>query len=403
LKGEEQTKEEMMKHLLKCHEMVKDDIVRGQNCYLYDSHNRKYVDLESGVWCTALGHNHPRIRQALTTQLDQIMHLNYRYTNILAESAAIAVLDTLGLPDGKCIFLSSGSEAVEFGVQITKQVTGKPFCLALSGSYLAAYGTAGSKQAKEKILFDWKACMTCNAEMSCEGMCQKLRDIPFDQIGGFIFEPGNTSGTVRFPPQKLIDALVRQIKHHRGLLVVDEVTTGVGRTGRWYGFEHYGLQPDVIALGKGLGNGYPVSTVVMKREVAETLEQQAFRYGQSHHNDPLGCVVAQEVITVMKEESLVDRSARLGAYFLGELEKIGKRHPIVKEVRGRGLMIAVEFEQHHVTCPVTAVYQELLHRGFLVGYKPHLHTMQVYPALTIEQQDIENFVENLNDVLGSLN
>lgn len=141
----------------------------------------------------------------------------------------------------------------------------------------------------------------------------------------------------------------------------------------------------------------------MKREIAGALEQQAFRYAQSHHNDPLGCVVAKEVMAVMKEEALVERSARLGTYFLRELETIGKRHPIVKAIRGRGLMIALELEQHHATCSVTSAYQELFHRGFLVGYKPHFHIIQFYPALTIEQQDIVNLVRNLDEVLGSLN
>ena len=126
-----------MDHILKCHEMVKADIVRGRDCYLYDTNDRKYVDFESGVWCTVLGHNHPRINETIRKQISRVMHLHYRYTSHLAEDASVNLLESIGFADGKCIFLSSGSEAVEFGVQIARMLAGKKLLLTLSDSYLA--------------------------------------------------------------------------------------------------------------------------------------------------------------------------------------------------------------------------------------------------------------------------
>ncbi len=390
-----------MDHILKCHEIVKEDFVRGDNCYLYDSSGNKYIDLEAGIWCTVLGHNHPRINKTITEQLDKVIHLNYRYTNLLAEEAAIALLDTLSLPDGKCIFLSSGSEAVEFAVKVAKLMTGKSLFLTLSDSYLSAYGAAGTKLPNTCIRFDWQHCRNCKNTNSCES-CTKLCDILFENIGAFVFEPGSSSGAVRFPPQKLIDTIVKKTKDNNGLLVIDEVTTGLGRTGKWYGFEHYGLAPDVIAIGKGLGNGYPVSAVVIKSNIADELERSNYHYIQSHQNDPLGSSIAQEVIRVIKQEALIERSASLGEHFLSQLHQMKDRHKAIKEIRGRGLMIGIEFTGSRAKPLTRSVYRMMLDRGFLLGYNPNMHVIRFYPALTIGKQAIEDFVEQLEHVLKEL-
>jgi acetylornithine/N-succinyldiaminopimelate aminotransferase len=318
-------------HVLRCsgYELVKTDIVRAQGCYLYDADGKRYVDFEAGVWCAALGHNHRRVNQTTSAQIEQLTHIGYRYTNAVVERAAEVVLDTLALAEGKCVFLSSGSEAVEFGVQIARRITGQPLLLTLSDSYLAAFGSAGKKNASEWYCFDWSVCAACPHTDECDPQCSRLSEIPWQRIGGLVFEPGNSSGLVRLPPRQVVQALVSLVQQQRGLLVVDEVTTGMGRTGTWYGFEHYALQPDIIALGKCLGNGYPVSAVAMSRDVAASLEKSAFHYAQSHQNDPLACAIAREVITIMREQGLVERSARVGARFLRELELLGARHAIV--------------------------------------------------------------------------
>jgi acetylornithine aminotransferase len=390
-----------MNHILRCYEIVKTDIVRGQDCTLYDAHDKRYIDFEAGVWCTALGYNYPRVNQTIRTQIEQIVHLHYRYTNALAEEAAVEVLDTLALPDGKCTFLSSGSEAVELGVQIARRITGQPLLLTLSDSYLAAYGSAGRKSPEEWHCFDWSVCAACPHADECEPQCSHLREIPFERIGGLVFEPGNAHGLVRLPPKRLVQTLASMVRQRDGLVVVDEVTTGLGRTGAWYGFQHYALHPDIIAAGKALGNGYPVSAVVMTRDVADRLESGGFRYVQSHQNDPLGCAIAKEVITVLREDGLVERSSRVGAHFLRELERLSERHGIVKEVRGRGLMIGMELEGNHERFSVTSVYRGLLERGFLVGYNPAASFLRFYPPLTIGEEDIAGLLENLDHILSA--
>ncbi len=226
-----------------------------------------------------------------------------------------------------------------------------------------------------------------------------MKEIPFERIGAMVFGGGNAYGLVKLPPLQLIQMLVSQVKQRRGLYVANEITTGMGRTGAWHGYQHYAPQPDIVALGKGLGNGYPVSAIAMRPDVAERLENDAFRYVQSHQNDPLGSAIAKQVIAVMREEELVERSRRVGALFLDELKQLAKRHAMIKEARGRGLMIVVEFENGGERWSVTSLYHKLLERGFVVGVSPAAHVMRFYPALVIGENDIAQLVENLDQIL----
>lgn len=381
-----------MHHILKCHEIVKTDFVRGENCYLYDSRGKRYVDLESGIWCTALGHSHPRINQVISTQSEKLIHLGTRYPNDLAEEAAIEILDIVGISNGKCVFLSSGSEAVEFGVKIARQITEKPLLLTFSNSYLAAYGSAGRKSANEWWLFDWSAGIPIE-----RGDC--LEGVPFESIGAFVFEPGGSgSGFVRFPPKRLVRNITQCVKQEGGLLVANEITTGMGRTGKWFGFQHYDIQPDIVAIGKGLGNGYPVSAVAVGHDIAARLENSGFRYVQSHQNDPLGCSVAKEVIAVLREKDLIARGNAVGAFFLKGLERLEEKRGVVREARGRGLLLGLELYPNE-RISVTMAYHALLERGFLVGYYPAGNVLRFDPSLTVDQEDIARFLECMDSIL----
>ncbi len=207
---------------------------------MYDDQDRKYIDFEAGVWCTALGHSHPRINLAMSSQIEKIMHLGYQYKSPIVEEAAARVLETVQISEGKCIFLSSGSEAVEFGVQSIRRLAQQQLLLSLSGSYLAAYGSAGRRSLEEWYFFDWGRCEGCELD-ECSSDCCCFKEVPFERIGGLVFEPGNTSGQVKLPPKKLVKRLESTVRQHHGLIMANEITTGFGRTGAWFGYEHYEL------------------------------------------------------------------------------------------------------------------------------------------------------------------
>lgn len=381
-----------MQHILKCHDIVKTDFVRGENCYLYDRSGRRYVDFESGIWSAVLGHGHPRVVRAMEAQIKRVIHLGTRYPSDLAEEAAVDILALTGLDGGKCVLLSSGSEAVEFGAQAIRRVSKRQTLLAFSNSYLAAYGSAGEKDSGGWQLLDPTVPETDSRAV--------LEQIPFEKIGGFVFEPGGSgSGFVKFPPAQLVRDVARRVKEAGGLVMANEVTAGMGRTGKWFGFQHYDMQPDIVALGKGLGNGYPVSAVAMRRDVAERLEESGLRYAQSHQNDPLGCAVAKEVIAVLREENWIERGNATGAFFLGALNQLKEQYAIIKEARGRGMLLALELYPHG-NFSVTEAYHALLETGFLVGYYPAGNILRFDPSLTIEAENVDRLCESLNRTLA---
>lgn len=383
-----------MEHILRCYGDIYDvSVVKGEGCYLYDSEGNKYVDFEAGVWSAALGHGHPRINEALHKQVDQIMHLGYRYQNPIVEEAARMLLEAVNFDSGKCIFLSSGSEAVEFAVQITRRITKRPLLLTLSGAYLGAFGSAGKRDAEEWHVFDWSKCHTCSTT-GCRPDCKLMADLPFDRIGGFVMEAG--SSWVRMPPKHLIQTLESRVKEEGGLIVANEITTGLGRTGSWFGYEHYCLQPDIVAVGKHLGNGYPVSAVVMKEHSGLYLEGDSFRYAQSHQNDALGCSVVTTVVRTLREGGLVQRSKEVGQIFKEKLIELQHQHKCIKEVRGLGLMLAIEL-QH---CELSAIHRELFSKGYLVGISPLANLLRFFPPLTICMDDIDGLISSLAEGLG---
>lgn len=388
-----------MLNILKCCGYTEQEvnIIRGQGDCLYDDKGRKYIDFEAGVWSTALGHSHPQVNAAIKGQLDSIMHLGYQYRSPIVEEAAAGVLETVRISEGKCTFLGSGSEAVEFGVQGIRRLVQKPMLLSLAGAYLAAYGSAGRRSPEEWHFFDWGKCRSCEYD-ECSPDCSLFREIPFERIGGFVFEPGNSSGQVKLPPRKLVKAIEAKIRQQQGIVMANEVTTGFGRTGKWFGYEHYELQPDIIAMGKSMGNGYPVSAVAMKAEVSEGLENRGFKYAQSHQNDALGCAVAMEVIKVIKNEKLIDRSADVGDIFKKRLERLAAHHSCIREVRGRGLMLAVEFGADK-DFSLESVHDMLFEGGFLTGYNTAGNLLRFYPALIIRESSIEDMLERLDEIL----
>ena len=389
-----------MTHALRCTGYTCTDaqIVRASGCTLFTADSREIIDMESGVWAVGLGHNHPRINAVLREQLDRISHIGYRVSAAVQDEAAKALLESAGLIDGRCVFLSSGSEAVEFGAQAARRVTGKQQLLALANTFLGSYGSVGRRDADEWHVFDWTPCVDCPSDQSCSDSCSQLREIPFDRLGGFVFEAG--SALIRFPPAKLVAGLRDLVRDHGGLIVANEITTGMGRTGRLFGFEHFDLDPDVIAVGKGLGNGYPVSAVLLRDSMAEGLLSSGFRYAQSHQNDPIGCAVALEVLRTLRDEGLIERSAVIGAQFLRGLEGLARSHPQILEARGYGLLTAFALVDDGPDFSRSLLVDRLFERGFLVGYKLDPSFVRCFPPLTIAEETLARFVQALNEILS---
>jgi acetylornithine/N-succinyldiaminopimelate aminotransferase len=204
------------------HQLKFGNITGSDNCFLYDEDGNRRVDLESGVWCTSVGHNNRRVNQVITNQIGRITHTGFCYGHPAIDETALKVLEICGLKGGKCEFLCSGSEAVELGMRIARTISVKPLALTFADSYFGAYGDAASKYKSGWHIYDRLNCGCSSSPEGCTGECEEFQKIPFSQIGIFLFEPGSSMGLVRFASEKLIRKITNRIRTDGGIVMAIE-------------------------------------------------------------------------------------------------------------------------------------------------------------------------------------
>ncbi len=359
-------------------------VIKSKGCYQYDSEGRKYIDFESGVWCANLGHSHERVTGIMAQQIEESIHHGYKFKNQHAEQLSVKLQQLTGLDGGASVFLSSGSEAVELAIRLSRHLAGKHKILKIGNSYLSAYGVGKASKDNKDVI-----------EIPMDDM-EAIDTINFDDIAAFVMEVGGCSiDMVRVPRQPFIHKIMEACHQHDILVIAEEVTTGMGRMGKWFGFQHYDIKPHMVVTGKALGNGYPVSAVTIDAQTLEAFKRTPFIYAQSHQNDPLGCAVALEVIKVMEDDNLVEACKNMGNYFKKQLDHLKAKHTTkIKEVRGKGLMLAIELTSN---VDGESISSNLFQCGFIVGFKAN--TLRFLPPLVITTKDIDQFIGTLDKLL----
>lgn len=374
-------------------------IVKGDGCYVYDDAGNAYLDFEAGVWCLALGHNPPGIAAAIQEQAAQISHVGYKYNHSVTETAAEKLVKISGIPGGKCVFLSSGSEAVEYGIQVAKTLRPGKRCVSLSGQYLSAYGGGAQVQKTAGDCLPWED----SQEKSTEDWCRELSaHTDFREVGLLLFEAGNSSGLVKLPPASLVRALKILTAEYNILILADEVTCGIGRCGKWFGYMNYHMIPHMAAVGKGLGNGYPVSAVVLSDKTASEALESGFHYAQSHQNDPLGCRIALEVIRNIEDNRLLEQAVVLGNYLREQYGRIKERFPAIEEVKGIGLLNSIRFSGRIQPKMLEALDKQLFETGYIVGMKPFERTLRTYLPFIADKTMIDSYISALEKCMTDL-
>jgi acetylornithine aminotransferase len=357
---------------------------RSAGCYQYDTDGKEYIDFEAGVWCANLGHSHHRIVSVINQQAPISIHHGYRFGNVNSEKLAVQLQRLMGFNDGASVFLSSGSEAVNLSITMAQRLTGKKKILKISNSYLSAFGTGQITPDNEAIV---------NIPFNdLAGIDQ----IDFREIAAFVLETGGASvEMVRFPDESFVKKMIDEALQHGLFIIADEVTTGFGRLGKWFGFQYYDIMPDMVVTGKALGNGYPVSAVTVNANVLHQLKNNPFVYAQSHQNDPLGCAIGLEVIKVFEEEQILENCNHMGNYFRQQLEDLCNANTDkIKECRAKGLMLALEFQE---TFDAKCIDEALFESGFVFSFKQN--TLRFLPPLTITQYEIDKLIERLKELI----
>ena len=265
-----------MEHIYNCtgHKLKIPDIVDSQGIYIFDSNGNRYMDLESGTWSTSLGHNNKTINSVINKQINILMHTGFCYSAEILEESAKSVLDITKFENGKCVFLCSGSEAIEVSRQIARHLTDKRTSMTLHDSYLGAYASV-TNRSKDWYVFNWEQCQTCRNKMDCDPSCEELRKIPED-ISDFVFEPGSSSGFVRFPPKSMIQNIVRIVRNNKGK-INDLISKAKEKGMKFLTLLNSLIDNKTVLAVRGRGLMFAVD--IINKEVAETIHSALIEHG----------------------------------------------------------------------------------------------------------------------------
>ena len=312
----------------------------GQGEHLWDLEGERYTDYVAGIAVNCLGHAHPELVRAISEQASRIIHVSNLYQIKEQADLGEAMASIVPSPLGRSLFCNSGAEANEAALKLAVKHTGRGKVVACRNSFHGRTSATLSVTGQEKYQKGFEPLLSKNVDFVTFNSIEELKNKVDGNTAAVILEPVQGEGGV-IPADREYFRAVRDLCTDSGaLMIVDEVQTGMGRTGKWFGFQHFGVVPDIISLAKALGGGVPIGAIVTTPDIAKTFTPGT--HGTTFGGNPLACAAANAVIRTMKRDKLVERAADLGERWRSELRKISSNHPEVIDVRGLGLMIGVE-------------------------------------------------------------
>ena len=394
--------------------------VRGEGAYLWDAEGNRYLDLLAGYSVFNMGRNHPKVRQVMHEMLD-LNRPNLVKMDCPLLAGLLAEELVKRMPPGldAVFFANSGADAVDTALKFARAATGRPRVLYLDHAFhgltlgtLSANGGEVFRKGFEPLLpgFDM-------VEMNdLEGLERELRK---KDVAAFIVEPIQGKG-VYIPDDDYLPEAQRLCRKYGTLFICDEVQTGLGRTGRFLACEHWGLEPDVVTIAKSLSGGYvPVSAVIMRREIHKAVFgplDRAQVHSTTFGQNEMAMAAGLAALHVLDEERLVERSATVGAMLLERLAALKERHKMIADVRGKGLMIGIEFQPPRsmrlraawtaVEAAQKGLFAQLVvmalmrdHRILVQVGGPGVNIIKLLPPLIIGEEEVEMIVSAFDDVM----
>ncbi|MGD2178797.1 MAG: aspartate aminotransferase family protein [Anaerolineae bacterium] len=388
---------------------------RAKGVYVYDRDGKPHLDFLAGFGACNAGHNHPRIVAAARQQMEKMVHAP---VGVMASEPLLRLAHKLGeVAPGRAdmfFFGNSGSEAVDGALKLARYVTGRPGFIAFTGSFhgrtMGGTAVTASKAKYRRghgphlpeiyfARFPYPYRSTAPDDEACAK--EALRDIERlfkyvvcpEAVAAFIVEPIQGEGGYVFPPRSWLEGLRELSDGHDILLIFDEVQSGFGRTGEWFAADLYDVQPDIVCLAKGMANGFRLGALAAPGEIMG--QWGAASHGTTYGGNPVACAAALATLDVIREEGLLENAREQGSYTLDELHNLQDQSPIVGDVRGAGLMIAVEFIEPGTgkepnTRAVRRVLDRCLEDGLLMYPCGHwTQTIRLIPPLTITREQVD--------------
>jgi len=373
--------------------------VEGQGMRLWDAEGKEYLDFVAGIAVDVLGHCHPHHVRAIQQQATKLIHVSNLYQIPQQAELGRVLLGVMGIPDGKVFFCNSGAEAAEGAIKLARKAARAVRGREAYEIIVADHGFHG------RTMGALSATMVPRYHEGFGPLVPGFVSVPPNDLGAVeraitprtaavFMEPIQGEGGINPTDDDYLRGL-RRVCDERGLwLILDEVQTGFGRTGRWFAYQHAGITPDIVTLAKGMGGGVPIGAFVARAQLAEVF--QPGTHGSTFAGGPLICAAALAVLRTIQEEDLVDRAAEMGAYLLEKLHDLANAHPVITEIRGRGLMVAIE-----LSVPSEPVVAACLARGLLVN-NVQPKAVRLVPPLIVERGDIDEAIRILGTALSAV-
>jgi len=367
--------------------------MRGEGCYIYDQDGKQYLDCLGSYGCFSLGHRHPVVVAAVKDQLDNLALSGKAFFSKQGADLAAKLAEITPAGLDYVFYCNSGAEAVEAALKFAKGATGKSKIVSTVNSFHGKTLGALSTTGKEKYRKPFEPLLPGVVFVPFGDAEAAAREIDSD-TACMIVEPIQGEGGIIIPPPGYLKALREACDRTGALLIIDEVQTLLGRTGKWFGSDHDGVSGDLMPMAKALGGGVmPIGAVMGTADIWEKIYgNNPLSHTSTFGGNPLACSAALATIKVMEDEGLVERSAKMGEIMKQGLAGVAAKHSdLVKEVRGKGLMIGVEFQMDEVGELVVA---QMLKRGMCAAYTlNNPRVLRFEPPLIIDENQIAFAVE----------
>jgi acetylornithine/N-succinyldiaminopimelate aminotransferase len=361
--------------------------VSAQGCYIIDINGNAYLDLYGGHAVISIGHSHPTYIQRIKGQLDRIGFYSNSVMNPLQTQLASKLGQVSGMEDYNLFLCNSGAEANENALKLASFATGKGRVLAFSNAFhgrtSAAVGVTDNENIRAAVNRGHDVSfLQLNDSESVE------KELAKGDVCAVIIEGIQGIGGVRIPEVSFLQDLEKLCRKYQCKLILDEIQSGYGRSGRFFAFQQANIKPDIVTIAKGMANGFPMGGVLISPDIKATYGMLGATFGGNY----LACAAALAVLEVLESEDLINNASATGGYLLSSLKKVNG----IKEVRGNGLMIGLEFEQK-----VDTLRKRLLFEKYIFTGVSSTNIIRLLPPLILSQEQAADFVEALDNLLSS--
>ena len=396
---------------------------RALGSEIWDTDGRRYIDFVGGIGVMNVGHNHPRVMAAVREQLDRVTHTAFQVVMYESYLKLAQRLSELAPGDGpkKAIFFSTGAEAVENAVKIARAHTGRPAVISFRGSFhgrtLLALSLTGSVQPYKQNFgpyatevyqtpfpYEYRGWSSAAALAVLDDLFAS--EVPADRVAAIIVEPVLGEGGFVPAPREFLQGLRAVTEKHGIVLIVDEIQTGFGRTGKFFAIEHSGVEPDLMTVAKSLAAGFPLSGVVGKAEIMDAPAPGGL--GGTYAGNPIACAAGLAVLDVMRDERLPERAARIGSVVEERMRSWASEHEIVGDVRVMGAMAGMELVRSRKTkepadTEAARVLSAARERGLiLLRSGVHHNVIRTLMPLTIPDEQLDEGLDILGAALSEV-